>query len=222
MNDSTPLRRCSKCGISKPLNKDNFYWDKSRNRLYYTCKPCHNSMTRVNARIWNKENPDRLKASVARHLANPENRKRHNDQSKLWNKNNPEKVLKAVRDYKKRNPEYRVAADHRRRARERSVPDTLTTQEWKNALTYFNFCCAYCGSQQGFWDKIEADHFVPISAINCPGTVKENMLPACRGCNASKSNTDPTVWLISRFGKRKAKQVLKQVEEYFNWLTSFQ
>lgn len=54
------------------------------------------------------------------------------------------------------------------------------------------------------------------------------MVPLCHGkkgvpsgepsCNVSKHNHDPESWLVSRFGKRKARAILKRIAAYFAWV----
>lgn len=53
---------------------------------------------------------------------------------------------------------------------------------WKNLIEHFGNCCAYCGETL----PIEMDHFVPLSKGG--DHINDNLLPACRSCNASKGN----------------------------------
>ena len=48
----------------------------------------------------------------------------------------------------------------------------------------FDNKCAFCGSEE----NLEIDHVIPISRsdIENPGTVRGNLMPLCRSCNASK------------------------------------
>lgn len=116
---------------------------------------------------------------------------------------------------------------HRRRARLRHLPDTLTTTQWDAALTYFGGCCAICGRPPGLWHVIAKEHWIPLSdpRQDNPGTVATNILPMCHavkdgdsGCNNSKSNKDPIEWLNESLGKRKARERLRVIEEYFEWV----
>lgn len=53
----------------------------------------------------------------------------------------------------------------------------------------------------------------------CPGTIPGNMVPLCHGmfgCNNSKADKDPEIWLIKRYGKRKATIILKRINVYFD------
>lgn len=92
---------------------------------------------------------------------------------------------------------------------------------------YFDGCCAICGRLPSFWHILAQEHWIPITdpRLDNPGTVVGNMLPMCHsrkdgenGCNNSKSNKDPIVWLVEKFGKRKARRILERIEAYFEWV----
>ncbi|MDQ7034342.1 MAG: hypothetical protein Q9P01_05755 [Anaerolineae bacterium] len=57
-----------------------------------------------------------------------------------------------------------------------------------------------------------------MSNTDCPGTVVENMICLCSSCNLSKNATLPDEWLNRKYGKRKAKQILERIEDYFDWV----
>ncbi len=96
-------------------------------------------------------------------------------------------------------------AKQKRRARKSILPDLFTAEEWQQCLLYWNNTCAYCGSS----DRLAMDHFIPLaSRIElCLGTVKENIVPACKHCNSSKRNKSPYVWATQ--------EALDRIEAYF-------
>jgi len=72
------------------------------------------------------------------------------------------------------------------------VEHDLTDDEWNALLTAWNGC-AYCGSGES---ALQRDCVKPISrggryTIN-------NVVPACRSCNASKCNHEVTAWMRRR------------------------
>jgi hypothetical protein len=113
-----------------------------------------------------------------------------------------------------------------RKAQLSKLPNTLTEGQWQYALNYFNGGCAVCGSQLNDLSgkrTIAADHWIPLSykGDDNPGTVATNIVPLCHGvdgCNNSKNNTMPDVWLEWKFGKRKAKKIMKRIQDYFDSL----
>jgi len=110
------------------------------------------------------------------------------------------------------------ANEHRYNMRKKRLPDTFTERHWRHALTYFGHCCTYCGDQQGLWNPMTSDHFIPLSHPECPGTIPANMLPACKSCNSSKGTRDASEWLVEKYGSKKAKEILIRIETYFKSL----
>ena len=64
-----------------------------------------------------------------------------------------------------------------------NVENTLTTEEWKAILEYFNHRCAYC-RRAGL--KLTKDHVIAI--VRGGGHTAENVVPACQRCNSMKSS----------------------------------
>jgi hypothetical protein len=221
-------KKCRQCGDIFPATLEYFYAKKSgRYGLTGRCRHCLCLKTRE----WVKNNPERKKQQDKDYAAkHPE---RMAETKRRWVENNPEKKLKASRDYRKRNPgqntptatKWRLlnpdntrAIKLRRRAKERSLPNQFTAQDWQIALNHFDGRCAVCGRPAGLWHTLAADHWTPITADNCPGTVPGNIIPLCQGqdgCNNSKSNREPIEWLISRVGKQKAQAILERINRYF-------
>ena len=155
---------------------------------------------------------------------------------KKWAKANPEKRREYSTKYKENRRKYHLTPRgkevhrinrQRRRARQRELPATFTTQDWQHALEYFGGCCAYCGRPQGLWLTLAQDHFHPVSKGGA--FVPTNIVPACHGeggCNNSKSNRDPYKWAMDvlaknkNIGTRKAKEALARIEAYFATLAS--
>lgn len=227
-------RRCIKCHEWKPDTLEHYYADKSKpSGKNPVCKACNNKRKQE----WRLNNPDKVKEGSRRQRqrTTPEQRVKDNAYQLARYHANPQaasnrykKYYKRKRDYhlergkkyKSANPDKVRANEQRRRTREHQLPNTLTASEWHHALGFFNCACAYCGNQQGFWNRIEVEHFVPVTAPNCPGSTKDNILPACRHCNSSKNNRDAAKWLTWKFGKRKALAILKRINEYFDSVRS--
>lgn len=126
-------------------------------------------------------------------------------------------------EHKAREREQNRLAEQRRRARKRQVPNQFTNNDWQCCLLHFNGCCAYCSNPPRLFDRyavLHADHFIPISSPNCPGTVPWNIVPACQTCNGSKHDRDAVEWMRDKFGSRHAKRVLANIETYFDTVQS--
>lgn len=131
---------------------------------------------------------------------------------------------------RQRNPEqFRLAGrakQARRRARKRGLPDTWVNQDTKFTMNYWNYSCAVCGRENGFWYIIALDHAVPLTETTCPGTVPGNILPLCHAkkdipaslqqpCNNRKGVKNLQTWLAEKLGKRKGQKKWKDILLFF-------
>jgi len=121
------------------------------------------------------ENPERTKARAQRNYS------RHTESYKQratgWRRDNPGKV--------------RIITLNASSRRKHQAQGTLTDEDWQTILASTENRCAYC------WEPVaalEADHVVPLSRGG--HTTADNILPACRSCNASKSNHPLEEWLV--------------------------
>ena len=77
-------------------------------------------------------------------------------------------------------------AKHRRRTVEKQ--GSITKSEWESTLERYGGKCAYCGSSS----EIQMDHIIPVKM---GGThTSDNIVPACRPCNRSKSGRLLSDW----------------------------
>lgn len=179
---------------------------------------------------YREKNSDLIKE---RHFANKE---RNNEISRNYYAKNKSQVLETstawkkankdrIKEYKKMNIERsrelerkRYRTDEGRRkaqmrrhsyfSRKHKLPNDLTLAQWEYCLEYFGHECAYCGSDKG---TLEQEHFIPVTKKGAYS--KENIIPACRRCNASKLNRDFGEW-YSTYGANDAKKAAR-IAEYF-------
>lgn len=76
---------------------------------------------------------------------------------------------------------------HRRLARKRQLPDTLTAEQTAEVLQHG---CALTGAH----DDVHLDHFIPLSWGH-GGTIIENMIPLEGSLNMSKGDRNPFEWI---------------------------
>lgn len=230
MNDSTTLRICRKCGIEKPSTPEYFVRNKAkRGGLETVCHECN----RARVSQWQKDNPDKVQARNGRYaerhpekikeirqISNSKNRNRkHKPKTSLQSKTS---WAKYVKNHPERIKTIKRVNQQKRESLKNNLPSTFTVADWQRCLEYWENRCAICGRPQGLWHILAMDHWIPLSAIDCPGTVAVNMIPLCHGeggCNNSKSNKTPIEWLTTRYGNRKAKTLLQRIADYFNSLT---
>ena len=131
------------------------------------------------------------------------NKEKWNDYVKCWREVNHEKMLKQGRTRYRINHEKELEymknyfktesgkANHQRAKIKRqiimgNIINTLTSEEWLDILKEHNYRCAYCGIDFDENNLPEKDHIIPISKGG--NNTKENVVPACRSCNAKKGN----------------------------------
>lgn len=182
---------CSKCQERKSLEAFGLQRSSSDGHFSY-CKLCKKAYSkalnstdagkeynRLQARKWRAGHPNYgVELCRINYYKDP---KAYMARNKLWQARNPKKYREIQR-----------SCDARRRARELNVESTLTIEEWQDILIYFEGRCAYCLLP---FDKLEQDHLQPISKGG-PHT-KENVVPACRSCNASKGNKSLIEMLVT-------------------------
>lgn len=86
----------------------------------------------------------------------------------------------------------KARAARRRSRRVAASGSDLTDAEWTRILDAWA-CCAYCG---GDGAALQKDCVLPISRGG--RYTLENVVPACRSCNASKCNDEVTSWMRRR------------------------
>lgn len=248
MLHTTPTKQCVQCGKHKPATAEYFppRLKDSVDGLRNSCRECrdaynkayhekHNEKHKGQSAERYRANKDKVSAQAKRYRA--ENRDRIAEQKREYDKANKDKArarsrkhyrrhrdeaLDYQREYRRKNPDKVVLHTERRRARKVSKPDTFTLAQWQHCLDCFKGCCAVCERPlSGLFHRPHADHWIALSDPDSPGTVAKNMICLCGGsdgCNQSKGGKHPDTWLKERFGDRKAKQIAKKIQAYFDSL----
>ena len=122
-----------------------------------------------------------LQHSNALHLYHKEYYRTHAETIGAWNT-----------AYQKSHPEQRAVSVEKRRAAKRVNPprdELLTEIQWHEILEKYHYRCAYCGTKL---DKPTMDHVIPLSKGGMH--TKQNIVPACKHCNSSKSAKTTIEW----------------------------
>jgi hypothetical protein len=188
-----------------------------KNRQYHESHP---EVAQKAKQRYKLKNRDKLREQgriyqAQRREANPEEMRRA---AQIYNAENRTRIAQRIRAWRKRNPASSRSALLRYRARKLALPNHFTARDRQFMLQYWQYACAICGNQEGFWHTLADDHWIPLHSQKCPGTVPENILPLCHGregCNNNKGKKDPHLWLIDRVGKLKAARILKAITTYF-------
>ena len=67
----------------------------------------------------------------------------------------------------------------------------MTEKEWNELLKYYSHRCYYCGKKV---NQLEKEHKIPLSKGG--GYTKENIVPACRSCNAKKHTLTESEFIV--------------------------
>ena len=87
----------------------------------------------------------------------------------------------------------RARAARRRKRRMDAADNDLTPTQWATIVQAWGGGCAYCGAADA---ALQRDCVLALSRGG--RYTVENIVPACRSCNASKSNDEVTRWLRRR------------------------
>lgn len=121
-----------------------------------------------------------------------------------YRKKNSNELVRRQTLYARRNKDIVNAINHRRRARERKLPNNMTVNQWKTVKQYFDNRCAYCGKEK----NLQQEHFIPLSKNG--EYEKTNIIPACRNCNSSKKESDFFEWYPKQdfYSKKREQKIL--------------
>lgn len=214
----TPVKRCSRCNIEKPLTE---YYRQARGKdgLQGYCKLCkrelraeyrrnHPDRVKIANKKWREKNREHSRQYSARYNAeNTEKRKvyRVNNRDKyaknaaLYRARHPERVKYYTRKWRDKNPANMRAMWQRRRARIAGAAGTHTADEISKLFEKQRHKCYYCHkklinpfTKEGKGEIAHLDHVIPLDrgGRNDIG----NLVWACQYCNSSKCNKLPHEW----------------------------
>lgn len=240
-NLSIPQKHCSRCNQDFPATEEYFHWsNKAKGKFQSFCKPCYNARSKgfrekyaeKKKQYYQDKREYFLQRRKVYYYRNPEAKREY---SRKYYQEHRIEQLKKQRIYVKRNPEiakrHAKTRDNLRRARLRQLAANFTHQDYVRMMDYWDWSCCVCGQKSGLWHILAQEHWIAVAdpRPDNPGTVASNMLPMCHavkgsngqsGCNNSKRAKDPTEWLTATYGKRKANQIIKRIQDYFEWVKS--
>ncbi len=206
---TTQTKDCSRCGETKLIGDFYKRYGKPRSE----CKECtkadkaryeseNSEKIKQTAAEYRKKNRAKLRVSAAEYRkANREKclertmRWRHANYDayieyrKRYYLENREEILQKGKQYYIDNPHARVTQEQRRRARKASVSSDFTPKDWTQALTYFEYKCAYCRKEA---EVLQQEHIIPVAKGG--GYTPSNTIPSCSTCNLSKFTRDMESW----------------------------
>lgn len=195
MSTDCTTKTCSRCKQDKPLSA--FSADRSKHDcLRSHCKACvasyranydatHQELITATKSIWRAEHKDRIAATNASWYAN--HREEQAAYRSSYRSNHREQIATRMSRWHKDNPNNKIAANQRRRARKIAVGGTHTATDIQRQGEVQKWLCWWCG--EDCRDEYHVDHLIPLArgGHNGPG----NIVIACPHCNLSKNNKTP-------------------------------
>jgi 5-methylcytosine-specific restriction endonuclease McrA len=133
---------------------------------------------RAYGRDWMRRNVDKARAAMQRwRERHPE---AHRAENAAYYMRHAERVKKRIAEYHRANPSVVRAKSQKHRALRLAAEGAFTPEEWENLVREYRHRCAYCFTAS----PVEPDHRVALSRGGSNRI--ENILPACRKCNARK------------------------------------
>ena len=121
------------------------------------------------------------------------NKEKVAERKRQYYKDNKEKLLEQKRQYY-HSPQGQVSnfnKRQRRRIREQQQGDGITTEQWLELMSFFNWRCAYSGEALSK-DTRSIDHIVPLNSGG--DNMIWNMVPTTRSLNSSKHTKNMLEW----------------------------
>lgn len=225
-------KTCNKCGEDKPLTNEFFQKRKtSKDGFRNECKECMktlrkkyyndnkeqiiNKNTQYRKRNWDEHTKRRKEYEQKNKEILAEKRRRYNlenkeivaKRKKEYAEKNKEKYSKYYLEYARKNRDKCKIKRHKREAKLKRLPSTLTKEQWDATFKHFDYSCAYCGSKE----QIEQEHFVPLAKGG--EFTHNNIIPACKSCNCSKQDRDFFEWYSKQdnYSKYREQKILQHL-----------
>ena len=213
------MKYCSDCLDLLPNNRN--YFDKKRGKCHL-CRATY-------FKNYYKENKETIVRKRKKHYENnkeyfankngkyyQENKEflieRCKANSKIYYENNKETIkIKSNHQQKqayKKDPVKFAVRNAKRISKVKNLIYDFTLNDWNNCLDFFEHSCAYCGEKE----KLEKDHVIPIAKGG--HYTPNNIIPACKSCNASKRNKNMDDWYASH--EKYSQENFIKIKEFLN------
>lgn len=194
------------------MNKIYFGKDKRRPLGFKSeCNGCRKDYRNKNresinekSREYARENREYLRSYYK--IYYEENREKINLKNRTYYKNNTKRIKMYQKNFVMENRQRYRDYNQNYYHKTRSLISTFNPMQWQQCLTHFNHQCAYCDCTE----KLEQEHVMPVSKGG--HYTVDNIIPACRSCNASKNNKSLDEWYINH--ESYSEERLKAIYQY--------
>ena len=214
----------SQCKVCKALSRKNYYENnKEKAMLYYEENKIAILERRKNNYELNKESileyQVKYREENQKDIVDKKKQyyKKHKEEialrDEIYYKENKQKIIEKNREYRQNNRCVYQGAYKNRKARIKTLPFTLSAEQWDRITLHFDNSCAYCGmteeESKGKWnERLHQEHFIAL--YNGGGYTHNNIIPACKTCNCSKTNKDFFEWYptYEHYNRDREKKIL--------------
>lgn len=156
---------------------------------------------RIKSKKYYDENKDKIKErrKKKRQEASSEDKLKQSLKMAEYYQKNKETIIEKVEAYRhtEKGSEVKRMCSQKRRTLKNNLISTLDAEQLKHIWHIFNNSCAYCGMSEEEHFKIynsplHQEHFIPLSKGGA--YTIDNIIPACKSCNCSKSIKDFFKW----------------------------
>ena len=179
----------------------------SRKRIHAAkglCASCYVTMGRKKSKRQREMHANRNRRYRGRHRDSynkrerernkqPKRKKQRAKSIRKWQQSNKKHLKKYRKKYREKQPDKVKAWEGNRRALKSSAGN-LTDKEWHQILIDHNHVCFYCKEPSL---SLEQEHKIPLSRGGLHNS--NNVVPACRSCNASKFTKTAEEFLAQTF-----------------------
>ena len=138
---------------------------------------------------WRAENYQHMREqdNAAHRRSYEEDPGRRAEYHRLWYLANKGRISDQHRAYAQTHRTGGSARTARYDERKRHLPMGVSGEQWGAIKAAYGHRCAYCGRKS---DRLEREHVTPV--VSGGTLTPDNIVPACRSCNASKGTKPPT------------------------------
>lgn len=197
---------CNKCRKIKSLSE--FYTQektRANGEKYIYYRPDCIECTKSSTRKWSNENKERHRINTLKYKNSKkgkmknyiqEKEYRENGKRNEWRENNKDKLNEYVVN------------------RMKNKKHKINNEEWEDCKQYFNNSCAYCGIDEHEAKEIYNNYLHKEHVIHNGANDLSNCIPACKGCNSSKHDSDFNNW----YNEENENYTYERLEKIHTWL----
>jgi len=189
MNDSVPLKRCTKCGIEKEATKEFYSVDKRYTCGFYpSCKKCRSKVSKD----YNKRHHEKCAVYDKKYRESHRELKREIDnRSRDKRRESRTQIMREYgKEWREKNPLKVKAKSAKSRAIRSKAAGSYTNEDIALQLKTQKGLCWWCGCEL---EKYHIDHRIPLTRGGTHNP--DNIVISCPHCNLTKNNKMPWEWI---------------------------